>query len=230
MFIDMHMHEKRYSTDSFLMLEQMVKLAKYRGLDAICITDHDSMGLKEAAAAYSKKVGFPIFVGIEYYSLEGDIAAFGIDDYPKERIHAQDFINYVNEQGGVCFAVHPFRSNRRGLEHNLETIQGLCGVEVLNGSTPYEDTMITTGYAKRKGFATLASSDCHTPDKVGLYATYYPREIKTVEELIEAIKNHECRPAYYKDRGYHLWDMESRIDAPFHIHEPINDEPFEIEF
>ena len=78
------MHEMRYSGDSFLRLENMVEIAKRRGLDGICITDHDSMGLKEFAAEYSEKTGFPIFVGIEFYSLQGDIVAFGIEDYPKE--------------------------------------------------------------------------------------------------------------------------------------------------
>ena len=47
------MHEMRYSGDSFLRLENMVEIAKHRGLDGICITDHDSMGLKEFAAEYS---------------------------------------------------------------------------------------------------------------------------------------------------------------------------------
>ena len=41
MFIDMHMHESTFSKDSFLKLDEMVELAKERGLGAICITDHD---------------------------------------------------------------------------------------------------------------------------------------------------------------------------------------------
>ena len=65
MFIDLHMHEKTCSKDSFLALDEMVELAKKRGLDAICITDHDSMGLREYAEEYSKRIGFPIFVGVE---------------------------------------------------------------------------------------------------------------------------------------------------------------------
>ena len=39
MIIDMHMHEMRYSGDSFLRLENMVEIAKRRGLDGICITE-----------------------------------------------------------------------------------------------------------------------------------------------------------------------------------------------
>ena len=83
------------------------------------------MGLKEFAAEYSEKTGFPIFVGIEFYSLQGDIVAFGIEDYPKERIPAQEFVDLVQAQGGMCFSAHPFRNNNRGLEENLKIVKGL---------------------------------------------------------------------------------------------------------
>ena len=53
MLVDMHLHECTYSTDSFLHLEEIVSIARQKGLDAICITDHDSMGLRERAEAYS---------------------------------------------------------------------------------------------------------------------------------------------------------------------------------
>ena len=69
MFIDTHMHEMTYSPDSFLKLEEMVRIGKEKGLGALCITDHDSMGLKDYAAEYTARTGFPIFVGIEVYSL-----------------------------------------------------------------------------------------------------------------------------------------------------------------
>ena len=46
MFIDTHMHEMTYSKDSFLALDQMVQIARMKGLEGICVTDHDSMGLK----------------------------------------------------------------------------------------------------------------------------------------------------------------------------------------
>ena len=95
MFVDTHMHEMTCSKDSFLKLEQMVEIAREKGLGAICITDHDDMGLKEYAEEYAEKTGFPIFVGIEFFSLQGDIIAFGIEEYPDERIPAQEFIDLV---------------------------------------------------------------------------------------------------------------------------------------
>ena len=208
MFIDMHMHEMTYSKDSFLKLDQIVQIAQGKGLGAICITDHDSMGLKEYAAEYSKRINFPIFVGIEFFSLQGDIVAFGIDDYPKERSPAQDFINLVKQQNGVCFAAHPFRNNKRGLEENLRLVKGLDGLEVLNGSTSVEACQKAARYAMELGYYTVGCSDCHVPEKVGVCATWFPEEVHTMDEFLEVFRKGEMRPAYYADGEYHILEIQ----------------------
>ena len=208
MFIDTHMHEMTYSKDSFLTLDQMVQIAKEKGLGAICITDHDDMGLKDYAAEYSARTGFPIFVGIEFFSLQGDIVAFGIEDYPRERIPAQDFIDLVKAQGGVCFAAHPFRNNNRGLEENLRTVRGLDGLEVLNGSTSVEACQKAARYAMELGYFTLGSSDCHVPEKVGVCATYFSEEVHTLQEFLAVFKKGQMKPAYYADGAYHVIDIK----------------------
>lgn len=213
MFVDLHMHEMTYSKDSFLALEEIVDIAKKKGLQGICITDHDSMGLKEYAARYSEKTGFPIFVGIEYFSLQGDIVAFGIDEYPKERIDAQKFISCVKRQGGICFSAHPFRNNNRGLGEKLRELKGLDGIEVLNGSTDIEANQKAADYANRLGLVTVGASDCHVPEKVGIYATYFPEGVKTLEEFIAVFKQGGCRPAYHKNGKYYLWDMPKTAAA-----------------
>lgn len=208
MFIDLHMHEMTFSKDSHLKLDEMVLIAKMRGLQGICITDHDSMGLKEYAAEYSKETGFPIFVGIEYYSRQGDIVAFGIDTYPRERLDAQTFVDEVNRQGGVCFSAHPFRNNNRGLEENLNTVKGLHGIEVLNGSTQMTANRLAAEYAERLGLAMVGSSDCHVPEMIGVYATYFPNEVRTMDEFVKAFKEDALRPACYLDGGYYIWDYK----------------------
>lgn len=219
MFIDMHMHEMTYSKDSFLRLDEIVQIAREKGLGAICITDHDSMGLKEYAAEYAAKAEFPIFVGIEYFSLQGDIVAFGIEDYPKERISAQEFIDFVKARDGVCFAAHPFRNNNRGLEENLRLVRGLDGLEVLNGSTSVEACKKAARYALELGFFTLGASDCHVPEKVGVCATYFPEEVRTMEEFLAAFKKGEMRPAFYCEGGYRVLEMKEyeREMVPFKL-------------
>lgn len=204
MIIDLHMHEMTYSKDSFLQLSQIVEIAKRKGLDGICITDHDSMGLEDYAAEYSEKTGFPIFTGIEFYSLQGDIVAFGISDYPKERIPAQEFIDLVKSQGGICFAAHPFRNNGRGLGEYLCEVKGLDGLEVLNGSTSPAACRKAARYAARLGLRTVGASDCHVPEKVGVCATWFPEEVRTMSRFLEVFKKGGLKPACYSGGAYRV--------------------------
>ena len=162
------------------------------------------MGFRPYAREYTERTGFPVFVGIEYFSLQGDIVAFGIDEYPRERIPAQEFIDLVKAQGGVCFAAHPFRNNNRGLEEHLREVRGLDGLEVLNGSTSPEACMTAARYARELGLFTLGSSDCHVPGKVGVCATWFPREVRTMEEFLEEFREGRMKPAYYADGGYRI--------------------------
>lgn len=202
MFVDLHMHEMRYSPDSRQCLEDMVVQARRKGLDAIAITDHDSMGLYDFARAYSEKVNFPIYVGVEYYSLQGDIVAFGIKDFPRERISAQDFIDYVFAEGGVTIAAHPFRNNNRGLEHHLATVKQLTGIEVFNGSTSDAANALAYQYCKDLGLVPIGSSDSHVLEQVGKYATYLEEDAFTTEELVSVLKRKLAKPAIHTGGAY----------------------------
>ena len=67
---------------------------------------------------------------------------------------------------------------------------------------------------------TVHLSDIREFDRYNkIYATYFPREIRSVQELIRSVKRCETLPVYYKEGGYYLWDMKNPIDAPFHIYE-----------
>lgn len=207
MLVDMHLHEKTYSSDSFQSLKDMVETAKIRGLDAICITDHDSMGLKDFAEEYSKKIEFPIFVGVEYFSLEGDITAFGIDSIPSERINAQDFINYVYGRGGVCFSCHPFRNNNRGLKENLKGLKNLTGIEALNGSTPYLENKKAFDYCKDLGMMPIGASDAHNLDQLGKYGTWFPRKVYNLDAFVSQIKEGISKPAIFDGSQYNIVEI-----------------------
>ena len=205
MLVDMHLHECTHSLDSFINLDQIVSVAKERGLDAVCITDHDSMGLRDYAAEYSRKVGFPIFVGIEFFSLQGDITAWGIDSYPDHRVSAQEFIDHVNKAKGFCVSCHPFRNNNRGLEDNLRHVKGLHGVEVLNGSTDMEACRTALRYAREYGFKTIGASDAHVEKQIGKYVTWLPEKVETLPDFIAQLHACDPKPAIWNGIGYDIW-------------------------
>lgn len=206
MLVDMHLHECTFSTDSFLKLEQIVTIAKAKGLDAVCITDHDSMGLREAAGEYSRKIGYPIFVGVEYYSLQGDITAWGLEQFPDHRIPAQDFIDSVNAAGGFCVSCHPFRNNNRGLAAGLRDVMGLHGVEVLNGSADREANREALRYCRELGLKAIGASDAHTPEQVGKYVTWLPEPVTTLPDFIAELQTEVTRPAIWDGAAYAVVD------------------------
>ena len=206
MLVDMHLHALPNSTDSFLTLEEIVSLAKLRGLDAVCLTDHDSMGGLEFAEEYSKKIGFPIFVGVEYFSLWGDITAWGIDSFPDHRIEAQEFIDQVNAVGGFCVSCHPFRNNNRGLEHHLREAKGLHGVEVLNGSTDMEANRLALRYCRELGIKAIGASDAHVPKQVGKYVTWLPEKVDNLTDFVAQLHQCETRPAIWNGSSYDVVD------------------------
>lgn len=194
-------------------MEEIVTIAKVRGLQGICITDHDSMGLTQYAREYSKRTGFPIFTGVEYYSLQGDIVAFGIDHFPKTRVTAQEFIDDVKAQGGICIAAHPFRNNNRGLAEHLCEVDGLDGAEVLNGSTSAEANQMAYEFADRLNLVKVGASDCHVQEKVGICATWFPGNIHTMEEFIRVFRSGDLRPAYYKHGNYCILEEPKKAIA-----------------
>lgn len=202
MLVDMHMHEKTCSADSFLSLEEIVATARARGLDAVCITDHDSMGLRETAEAYAREVGFPIFVGVEFFSLQGDITAWGIDSFPDHRVDAQEFIDHVNACGGFCVSCHPFRNNNRGLEHRLREVRGLHGVEVLNGSTSLKANREALRYCRELGLKPIGASDCHVPENIAKYVTWLPETVTALADFVAQLHAGPTLPARWNGSGY----------------------------
>lgn len=210
MIIDTHMHERTFSDDSELSLEAIVKRAKQIGLDGICITDHESNGLKERAEEYAKETGFLILVGAEILTFEGDITVFGLDDLPKEKLHAQALIDLVHEAGGVCMSAHPFRENKRGMGKHIAQVKGLAGVEAFNGSTPHHHNMTAYHLAQALKLPCFGASDAHVLEKVGTYATRFPGSIRDLKDFIEAVKNGATRPMALTPHGYHAFHPHDR--------------------
>ena len=202
MLVDMHLHALPNSTDSFLTLEEIVTIARGRGLDAICLTDHDSMGGREMAEEYSRKVNFPIFVGVEYFSLWGDITAWGVDSFPDHRGDAQTFIDQVNAAGGFCVSCHPFRNNNRGFEDHLRDARGLHGVEVLNGSADMEANRTALRLCRELNLKAIGASDAHVPKQVGKYVTWLPEMVHDLKDFVAQLRTSDTKPAIWNGSSY----------------------------
>lgn len=204
MKVDLHLHDNKYSSDSHVSIEEIIKEARIKGLDGIALTNHESTDVRKEIEELVQKYDFPIFPGVEYLTKDGDIVAFGIDELPEEQMTAQEFIDYVAKAGGTCTAAHPYRTNNRGLEDKLNIVKGLTAIEGYNGSTNEYHNGLAVATAKKLGIQVFGSSDAHVKEKVGVFATLLPYRVNNVKELIEALKTNKCKPLVYKNNKYEV--------------------------
>lgn len=206
MIIDLHCHEKTNSPCSHISLEEIVSEARQKGLDAVCITDHDTLALRERAHAYSAEIGYPIFVGVEIYTCEGDVVVFGIDKMPVKQLHAAELFDLVRRCGGVCFCAHPYRNNRRGLLDHLSIVRDytdVVGVEIRNGRTDSKANYKAEIQCAALAAFAVGGSDAHEVGEVGKCATLLPSEAKDESSLIAVLRSGKSIAVVYEKGEYH---------------------------
>lgn len=204
MIIDTHIHEDRYSHDSKVSLETVIFKAQKKGLDGICITNHENQKIKKLANKLNKKTDLLILVGAEILSYEGDILVFGVNKLPDRQMHAEELIDYVNKRGGITISAHPFRNNNRGTGNKIEDLAGLTAVEALNGSTSYKNNLKANNIAQKLNLPTMGASDAHHSQRVGKYASYFEDDIQNMQDFITAVKNKRISPAIYNNNKFHI--------------------------
>lgn len=197
MIIDLHFHTAKYSPCSKINLEEGLEKAKFMGLDAICLTEHDIIAKYLNLVELENKYNIKIFVGTEIYTTDGDILCYGIDEIPNYKISASELTTYVNSKGGASIAAHPFRNNNRGIKDKISELPHLDAVEAFNGNTSNENNMKAYIISKNKHITMTGSSDCHNLENIGIYATEFTNNITTVEELANELKGKNFMPVKY---------------------------------
>ena len=184
-----------------MSLEEAVTFAQYHGLDAICITNHDSLDI--AGSDWLRTVNYPVFVGVEVSTRQGDVLAFGLESLPPFSLTAQECIDFVAGQNGFSCAAHPFRAWNKVLGTCLDGLRGLDGLEVLNGANDDVENSRALQACARLGLVALGGSDAHRGQDIGRYATWFPEPVTSMRELIRALKSGRCRPVMrYPDGMY----------------------------
>lgn len=208
MIIDTHLHESKYSPDSYLSLTEAVETAKSLGLDGICVTDHDNNFLKNDIGTSKKINDILVIVGAEILTFEGDILVFGLDEIPEEMIHAEELLEMVKKSHGAAISAHPFRNNDRGLKEYIRNVKdNLHGVEAFNGSTLPHHNLYAYALATELGIPCLGAGDAHEYQQVGKYATYFKHTVRDEKDFIEAIKTKDFCPVIRKNGDYEKIDI-----------------------
>lgn len=198
--IDLHNHTVVGSGDSIIAPEQLIQIAKSKGLDGVCITEHGNKR-PEGVEELARKYGFVVIGGMEASTELGDILIFGLESFPRVLHRARDLAQHVREQGGAMVAAHPFRydlSQKPWLRMPLPiSVEEACqreflhmvdAMEVANGWATEEDVEFSREVSRRLSLGGTGGSDAHTPKDIGFCVTVFESEIRDDQDLIRELK------------------------------------------
>jgi predicted metal-dependent phosphoesterase TrpH len=203
MIFDMHVHTS-LSPCSGMTVDEAVMCAKERGLDGICITDHDTMDIRHTLSEGIQENGICVIFGMEYSTSQGDFLVFGPFEKLEPNLPAHQLLRTVERNGGVAVAAHPFRRKRPVNEKIIQ--EGLCdAIESFNGRNTLIENLAAERWRRCYDLIECGGSDAHTMDEVGAFATRFFVAIRTRSDLIMALKKRQCRPqipSFVKPRAY----------------------------
>ncbi len=189
MRMDLHVHSN-ISPCSNMELKDLIKRAYDRGLDGICITDHDTFDAKKNISKIPT-YGITVIIGMEYATSEGDFLIFGeIEEIPKG-LEAKDLLHTLKNKNSIAIAAHPFRKKRRFSSHLLPFMEVIEGI---NGRCNLEENILTMNWALDNLKRIVGGSDAHTLEEIGRVTTCFKRPIFDVWDLIENLRSDNYYP------------------------------------
>src|SRR6478736_3004243 len=211
--IDLHAHTAPRSNCSRTTLEELVETARARGLDALCITEHDVRWPGDELADASKLLDFPLIPGVELTTDVGHVLVFGPLIKPLWLGYKLDELVEECEQSDTALVLpHPLRrlAGERAIRGGrtpplpadvdaLPQWEAVHAIEVASTQTTTLEHTLTAAALAVVPRPAVGASDAHGPGLAGTYATELDRVVHTAEELAAEIRAGHVRPVRVDD-------------------------------
>jgi hypothetical protein len=215
---DFHIHSK-YSHDSLMSPESIVKRAKKVGLTCIAITDHGTIRGGVEGKKSARTYGVEVIVGAEIKTDCGDIIGLNLTD---EIVATgwQDVIRAIRLQGGTVVLPHPYRDH----SHIEEIVPGVDFIEIWNARNSIEQNDKAEKLANSIGKSAMLGSDAHVYQELGNVKVM----VDPVSWKITEIKNRSYSAQYTVHQSQLISTIKHRSAGEFiklgsrYLHKKIN--------
>lgn len=202
MLIDLHAHSTPRSNCSHATVEELVRSARSRGLDALCLTEHDVRWPDEELADASQALGFTLISGVELTTDVGHILAFG----PLKRplwmgYRFEELVAECERSGTALVLPHPVRrvAGARALAGgrvppSAEEVAAwpqwaaVHAIEAGSTQTTAGEQALTARALTVAARPRVGASDAHGPDLAGRWATEVDGVVRDASDLAERIR------------------------------------------
>ncbi len=184
--IDLHCHTKVHSPCSALTPDALVRAAQARGLDGVCITDHDALWPLEEIEALGQSMRFVVLRGMEVTTEVGHVLVFGATRHEPAMATLSELQRLARDQDALLYLAHP--SRRYGSLPPADLAAVFDSVEVQNGTEGMLQNDNAARLARGLRLPGLGGSDAHSVREVGVCATRFDAEIRDEASFLAALR------------------------------------------
>ncbi len=194
---DLHIHTN--ASDGKASIKELLNFvaSNRRQLNAIAITDHDTLDASLWAYERNSFYPFDIIPGVEVSARGSHILALWVTEPIPQNMNIADTVSAIHERGGIAILAHPFHpymtchyaQELRNLRHPKALIHtGIDALEVHNaGIGGLGFNWLARQLARTIGMAVTGGSDAHTLGAISTGETWFKGS--TASDLRSALKN-----------------------------------------
>jgi predicted metal-dependent phosphoesterase TrpH len=210
MILDLHLHSE-LSDDSRAPVEAYLKILQRkraeRPVDGIVLTEHRQFDPRRDFRGLEDRYGLLILNAAEVETDYGHMLVFGVNeditarfDFSDVRLPAQEVVDEVAKLGGIALPCHPGRPNVGLCAHydRRGRLENVVAVEALNGGSKQGEDARVAALIKARGYAAFGGSDAHLVSFVGICATEFDRELRSMDDLVSELRGGRCRPVDFR--------------------------------
>lgn len=197
---ELHAHSSERSLDSGVRAAAIAEQAAWRGLDGVCLTEHNALWPAMEIAELSERFEITVLAGMELGTDCGHVLVYGLPRYHPELLQLETLRRVVEAEGAAMVMAHPMRPFHGPRPGWAEIPAWFHGVEAINGDHSDGEDGYLIRQANEGGVAALGGSDVHSKDAVGRCATLFQRPLATVQDIAEEIRSRRVSPVDFRPR------------------------------
>jgi predicted metal-dependent phosphoesterase TrpH len=187
MLIDLHCHTRVRSACSALTPDALVRAARARGLDGVCITEHDALWALDDIRRLAEEMEFVVVRGMEVTTEVGHVLVFGLDKHHTDMVTLESLHRIVRAEHGLMYLAHP--SRRYGTLPPDDLSAYFDSVESQNGTEGMLQNDNAAQLARGLRLPGIGGSDAHSAREVGVCATDFDAAVSDEASFLAALRS-----------------------------------------